>query len=422
MAIVTYQYSPQTCYKFNMSVEKPLGGRGKKEQYTTYIVRVPESLKPQIEQLVDKFHATRTKPFTGNTYQIPASLVCQMLQAAEPIKECDIPPSSSCSYPRQDYDNYCSWPDDWDITWTEKELPKLIVFNQLADQVNLCIWQIDNTFAITSPDDARDAGELLVEYGLVQMDKPTLPATAKALFDWVIEKQGCRDCYRNTILDAFEEERFDMLTALEVGQKHPVNRVEYWHTKYTELLAKPKINYWGWLGNPESKDICPELSQLLELPAALPHARMVLECLAEGKDPFYTPETNGTYLSFAEFLSKGDLANYSPEMKKLYRQAFTKWHLNSLATLGQERLAAIYKVVYKTNWDLIESIVSTMSGEWWEVLAVSPLASSKEVKSAYRRMAAVWHPDLNSSPKAAEYMIKINQAFEQYEKTTYRYR
>ncbi len=251
------------------------------------------------------------------------------------------------------------------------------------------------------------------------MDNPTLPASSRCLLDWVFIPGYCRDSFEDASFDAFTEQRFDMLKALGIGQQAPVNRRKYWHRKYKEQLAKTKINYWQWRDNPESREICPELTQLLELPQPSLDTKTVLECLADGKDPFYKPEKkpNEICISFGAYLTTGDLADHKPEQKQAYRRAFIEWHLARLTQLGQDTLARIYKVVYGCSWDLIEAIINPVSGEWWEVLGVSPQASGKEVKAAQRRLAKIWHPDVNASPSAQEYMARINRAFEQYEKT-----
>lgn len=48
----------------------------------------------------------------------------------------------------------------------------------------------------------------------------------------------------------------------------------------------------------------------------------------------------------------------------------------------------------------------------YEILGVPRKAASNDVRSAYRRLARTYHPDLNPDPKAHETMAKINAAFE----------
>ncbi|MDO9535281.1 MAG: DnaJ domain-containing protein [Bacillota bacterium] len=53
-----------------------------------------------------------------------------------------------------------------------------------------------------------------------------------------------------------------------------------------------------------------------------------------------------------------------------------------------------------------------MIDDHYSVLSVTPGASKKEIKRAYRKMAKSLHPDLNKSPEAEEKFKKIHRAYE----------
>jgi len=62
---------------------------------------------------------------------------------------------------------------------------------------------------------------------------------------------------------------------------------------------------------------------------------------------------------------------------------------------------------------LIRNVVPQYGMKWHEILQVSPSASFQEVKTAYRKLATKYHPDLGGSD---EEMKPLNWAFDQAQK------
>ncbi|NMM49069.1 J domain-containing protein [Marinigracilibium pacificum] len=53
-----------------------------------------------------------------------------------------------------------------------------------------------------------------------------------------------------------------------------------------------------------------------------------------------------------------------------------------------------------------------MGKDYYQILDLGRFASHYEIKSAYRRLASKYHPDVNKDPEASEYFIQIREAYD----------
>lgn len=195
-----------------------------------------------------------------------------------------------------------------------------------------------------------------------------------------------------------------------------------WHKFYIQHLGKPGVNYWEWRDKPESKNVCQELSVLLDLPVPTDYTKQVLEALAEGKNPL-----EALYIEKSKNKCKFDKLDL--QIQKQIYLTFTQWHEQGKQLIGFKALKAVYKVCYAASWDLIEQILEEKdflifsqylideSATWWKVLGINPSANMLQVEQAYKTLVRTWHPDLNQHPLATQVTARINVAYEQYQAT-----
>jgi hypothetical protein len=436
-------------------MNKPKGGRGVKQAYTTSVMRVPDPIRPEVEQLIQDFY--KEKPVTS-LKQLSIDDTIELYSLAYPNGvKCE-----GYSDSIEQWEVGCPlesewWNESYDKFWEEKQRPVLERFTQLADRVNLCIWQIDNSFALTCPSDwygskgdIRDAISRLIKYGLIAYFDAK-PVTAFELAQWIVDpKLNDRiEDYERMVMAALDRGRKDVLKALRVGDMPPVDRRGYWFKFYSENMGKSGVNYWDWVGNPELDEFSPELSNLLQLSRPEGDLLSLLHVLRWEKDLF---RGSGSYINGQWVLdlftltgeAVGQFGMWEPKRKDELISNFRAWHTKGVKKLGLTMMKQIYMVCFSANWEFVNKILSSpsyvqlqqekerqererawkstqdryrgqrASTNWASVLGVAVTATKEQVKKAYRDLCKQYHPDVCAGGE--EKMKEINNAYAEWEK------
>lgn len=206
-----------------------------------------------------------------------------------------------------------------------------------------------------------------------------------------------------------------------------------WQNFYKTFLGKPGINYWEWQDKPESREVCPELSILFDLPAPQGYAKEILEALAAEKylckqslDSLKIKQQGNLSSAFDDLKDGGKFADRDLQVQATMRLAFKHWHEAAIKQIGEKSLQAVYRVCYGTSHAKIQDILGECqpsippmlldeSAPWWKVLNVNPAANRLQVEKAYKQSIRLWHPDLNRHPQATQITSRLNLAYEYYQ-------
>lgn len=394
----------------------PKGGRGKSESYTTAVLRVPSPLVNTVRELIQKFHegiSTQQQPqpvITQLMYkQIDGEILRELILFADGVNK---------KY--RDDENYVATEEDTNT------------FNKMWAEVEEVLSQYDNApIAKDLLDYDYGAISKLIRYRLVSPPAGVTPATASECIDFQYSLDNRCDSKEELIKWALEKGRWDIFVALHSDL--PIDRLEYWTNEYQRCIKeniKPRgqwsssnfYYYWSWRHNAEAFNICPELTALLNnIPEPGYKAGLVLEHLRDNTMPFVktTPvrqERNGYVTVFIG--DNGHFAQYEAlwENRYEYLSAFYQWHQQAIATVGEEQIINIYKVLFGADRQRIDEIINFFlldeSAEWFIILGVNQNATLAEIKAAYRAKSLKVHPDVNKSENANQQFIKLQNAYQ----------
>ena len=174
-----------------------------------------------------------------------------------------------------------------------------------------------------------------------------------------------------------------------------------WIDFYQQKLQHPSVNYWHWANLPFAESTIPELSDLLNLPQPSRNTCLFLESLAN------SPPSLCSQSCLSEF---------------------RQWHQVALNRLDSDSLQNLYAVFYGVKPNTISFLLSEQpsreinqawlktSSHWWSVLSVKPWSKSEQIEESYKKLLRVWHPDINPHPWSHAITVRLNQAYDEYQK------
>ena len=313
---------------------KHKGGKGKRAEYSTQVLRVPTNLVPVVTGVVEQFHQQRAIAVTGialeELYRLSEIALLAEQGNAEDVRD---------------------------------------EFIAIGSKVDALILSMDNTWSSFScyPDDVHDAICQLVRFSLISAPVNYIPANAKEVANMMSGRRfdGSDDAAAFALMTG----NYQVFAALY--NPEPIERASYWKQYYTSQLGKT-TGYWSWKKNPEAWDICPELTLLLDkLPKPDYYGiNMVLSRLGEPVNPFYRRPLHKTYhadggCSVGGCFDWGSLGG--DDNRHEYLASFMDWLYTCNSLVGEDAMASILEVLFSCNRYRLEELkqVNLHGDSYW---------------------------------------------------------
>lgn len=371
---------------------KSAGGRGYKTTESSYLKRIPNQYVEAVEALID-------------AYYCPLERVT--IQELQQFFELDNQLENFVMPEPYDWDNPEANPD-----WLALQES----LNFLQDKIVRILKQIDNNHI-----NDYDYLEYLLKYNLIVPVTGYKVVTAKTLIDWItslpgesIGKNIFEFSVETIVREAIRHNRLEMIASLEIGKEAPIDRQSYWANKYTSELGKPYTHYFDWKANPESLQVCPELTLLLTLPEPSKDVKKVLDALLNGgifsksgTNPFTKGKQEYHPGNLISIQGHGALAN-DKDAEELQR-AFIQLYREALTHVDEESIIKMFERLYNCTEGTLKQMLR-IAGSWFhDLLQIDKYATKADIKVAYRKLAKIHHPDNGGN---AEMFREINEAYQ----------